>query len=153
VNHEKGMDKNMNCADYRKFRGKCKEFVDQAVKDDPSLTAVRGHYYCPMWGKQAHWWCVRPDGTVYDPTVAQFPRPHIGEYVPFDGTVECAECGRVVGENFAKIDGRYAFCSYECNAKFVGVFPKREPNKEPRLTHEGRNYNQRQRDTYPHIAP
>jgi hypothetical protein len=120
------MDNNMleikePISDYMKYRGKCKEMVDEAVKNDPSLTAVRGHYICPFWGEQAHWWTVKIDGTIYDPTCKQFPSKGIGEYIPFDGTIACAECGTLVREEEADIDGRYAFCSLKCHMRFVGL--------------------------------
>jgi len=98
-------------SDYEKYRGKCKEYVDKAIKEDSTLTAVRGHYVCPFWGEQAHWWCIRKDGTIYDPTVDQFPKPHIGDYIPFDGYVKCAECEKRITEEEADIVGNYAFCS------------------------------------------
>lgn len=108
--------------DYQRFRGKCKEMSEAAVAADPTLTLVRGHYICPIWGEQAHWWCVRPDGTVLDPTALQFPSKGIGEYIPFDGFLECAECGKRIKESDADIEGNYAFCSYACHGRFVGVF-------------------------------
>ena len=33
---------------YKKFRGKCKEVCEEACEKDPSLTLVRGHYFCPI---------------------------------------------------------------------------------------------------------
>lgn len=110
-------------SDYQKFRGKCKDMVDAAVAKDPTLTAVRGYYHCPMWGKQEHWWAMREDGSILDPTKRQFPSKGAGEYEPFDGNVECAECGKVVPEDEATPNGNYAFCSYICACHFVGVYP------------------------------
>ena len=60
--------------DYSKYRGKCKQFVDEPVAKDTSLRAVRGYYHCPIWGKQAHWWAEDKDGKIIDPTVKQFPQ-------------------------------------------------------------------------------
>jgi hypothetical protein len=111
-----------DATDYAKYRGKCKEMSEAAISADPSLVLVRGHYDCPFWGKQAHWWTVRPDGSVYDPSVRQFPSNGCGEYIPFDGTVECAQCGKKIPEEKADIEGNYAFCSYECHGQFVGIF-------------------------------
>lgn len=108
--------------DYDKYRGKCQEMSEAAVKADPTLTLVRGHYYCPFWGQQAHWWTVRRDGTIYDPTKDQFPSKGMGDYEPFDGTVECANCGKKVQESEARFYSRYAFCSSRCNSEFVGIF-------------------------------
>ena len=106
---------------YQKYRGKCKQFVDNAIKDDPTLIAVRGHYDCPIWGMQAHWWCIKLDGTIFDPTVKQFPSGGIGEYIPFNGMISCAECGKDVVEEEAHIDGNYGFCSFSCAMRFVGL--------------------------------
>jgi len=108
--------------DYVKYRGKCKEYVDKLCASNHDLKPVRGYYHCWSIGKQAHWWAVDSDGNIIDPTIKQFPAPRIGEYEPFDGTCICAECGKEVDESVAKFDGRYAFCSYKCNGKFVGVF-------------------------------
>lgn len=109
-------------SDYTQFRGKCKEMSEALVAADPSLKLVRGHYICPMWGEQAHWWTVRVDGSVNDPTAAQFPSGGLGEYVPFDGFVECANCNATIEEGKVRhSEGRYAFCSYRCHGLFVGA--------------------------------
>lgn len=108
--------------DYLKYRGKCKELSEEAIKQDSTLTLVRGHYICQFWGEQDHWWTVRKDGSIYDPSKNQFPSKGIGEYIPFNGICYCAECGKEINEQDADIEGRYAFCSYTCHGKFVGVF-------------------------------
>lgn len=59
--------------DYLKYRGKCKEFCEAAIAKDSALALVRGHYFDFQWGEQPHWWTVRTDGTIYDPTKDQFP--------------------------------------------------------------------------------
>lgn len=107
--------------DYLKFRGKCKEMAEAIVSADPTLTLVRGHYNCPIWGEQAHWWAVRKDGSIVDPTAGQFPSKGIGEYVPFDGLIDCSSCGKEITEAEARFESRYAFCSYRCHGQFVGV--------------------------------
>ena len=111
----------MEQTNYEKYRGKCKEFVDAAILADPTLKAVRGHYHCPFWGEQAHWWCVTPDGTIVDPTAKQFPSKGLGEYVEFSGILPCAECGKEVLEEEAQFYGNYGFCSYRCTMRFVGL--------------------------------
>lgn len=108
-------------SNYLKYRGKCRELCEQACFDDPSLKLVRGYYICPTWGKQAHWWTVRPNGMINDPTRLQFPSEGFGEYVEFDGVVECANCGAEVKEEDATIYGNYAFCSGSCICHYVGV--------------------------------
>jgi hypothetical protein len=111
----------MTETDYMQFRGRCKELSEAAVAAEPTLTLVRGHYHCPYWGKQAHWWTVRHDGTIYDPSAAQFPSRGIGEYQPFDGWHECEQCGTQVREEDAYIDLPHLFCSSTCYARCVGV--------------------------------
>ena len=110
-----------NLSLYQKYRGKCKEMVDDLCKRDPTLSSVRGHYICWLWGKQKHWWAMKPDGTIIDPSIDQFPKPHIGDYIPFDGVVVCDECGKRIPEEEATIYGNYAFCSLACNMRFVGI--------------------------------
>lgn len=95
--------------------------AEAAVAADLTLTLVRGFYYCPVWGKQEHWWTIRSDGSVFDPTARQFPSKGMGDYVPFDGLVQCAECGKQMREQDASFDGRYPFCSYQCHGRFVGL--------------------------------
>jgi hypothetical protein len=107
--------------DYKRFRGKCREFCEAEIVKDPTLTLVRGHYFCPFWGEQAHWWLTRQDGTIFDPTKAQFPSNGAGAYLPFSGTVECASCGKEMREEDAEFESGYAFCSYLCHGRFVGV--------------------------------
>lgn len=109
-------------ADYTKYRGKCKEFCEAAILADPTLTLVRGHYFCPLWNTQEqHWWTIRPDGSIFDPTKDQFPSRGHGVYTPFSGMVECAECGKEVPEKEASFESRYAFCSYRCHGRFIGL--------------------------------
>lgn len=106
---------------YLKFRGRCRKLAAAAVAADPSLRLVRGHYLCPLWGPQAHWWCERPDGTVVDPSVEQFPTKGAGAaYVEFDGTVACEYCGRTFPEEKVYLVGHHAYCSYECYGHDVG---------------------------------
>jgi len=100
-------------SDYIKYRGKCKEFCQREIEKDPSLTMVRGSYFDAFWGEQHHWWCVKPDGTILDPTKDQFPTKGQGEYVPFDGFVVCEVCEKRIKEEDAQFAGRYAFCCYE----------------------------------------
>ena len=108
--------------DYLKYRGKCKVMCEELLAKDNSLKLVRGHYLCPFWGEQAHWWCVDKTGKIVDPTKLQFPSKGMGEYIEFNGMVQCAECGEEIKEEDADIEGNYAFCSYSCHGRFVGVF-------------------------------
>lgn len=108
---------------YFKYRGKCKQFCEEAIKADPTLTLVRGHYYEPLWGtNEQHWWTKRQDGTIFDPTREQFPSGGIPElYEEFDGNVACDECGTVKPEAEMRFDSRYAFCSDLCHGRFIGM--------------------------------
>ena len=111
-------------SDYLAFRGKCKELAEAAVSSDSSLAMVRGYYHCPVWGKQAHWWAVRNTGEIVDPSAAQFPSKGSGGYEPFNGQVECANCGKGMHEEQAwRLEGHYAYCSYTCYGQFVGAIP------------------------------
>jgi hypothetical protein len=107
--------------DYEKYRGKCKEMSEQLVVQDPTLTLVRGWYYDPAWGQQAHWWCVSPNGEVVDPTKNQFPSKGGGVYEPFDGMCECEECGKQIKEDGAIFMGRFPVCSTRCAMSLVGL--------------------------------
>lgn len=109
-------------SNYAKYRGKCKEMCDVAIKDNPSLTLVRGYYWEPLWNTiEPHWWTVDENGKIFDPTRLQFPSQGFSEYIPFDGMVECAQCGKEIKEEEADIEGNYCFCSYTCHGRFVGV--------------------------------
>lgn len=123
MNPSEHMDFINSCADgYKAFRGRCKELSEAACANDPTLTLVRGHYFCPLWGsEEPHWWCVAPGGRIHDPSKEQFPSKGMGIYTPFNGTVECSECGKEMAEKDARFDGNYAFCSTACHMRFVGL--------------------------------
>lgn len=107
---------------YKQFRGKCKELSEQLVAQDPTLKLVRGHYYCHAFGKQPHWWCERKDGTIVDPSARQFPSNGYGVYEPFNGIVECANCGKGMSEDeIRSAESNYVFCSTSCHMRFVGL--------------------------------
>lgn len=103
------------------LRGKCYEMSAALCANNPALTLVRGHYLCPIWGEQAHWWCVSDDGAIVDPTAEQFPSGGLGEYIPFDGHISCSNCGVKVPESDAYDggNGRHMFCSCTCYGQFV----------------------------------
>ena len=110
----------MSDTDYKKFRGKCKEMAEALVKADPTLRLVRGHYHCPMWGRQAHWWTVKPDGVIVDPSVRQFPTKGMAaEYVEWSGVEPCINCGDAVVE--ADLIRYSGCCSWSCFGSLVGI--------------------------------
>src|SRR5574343_1756160 len=97
-----------NQSDYLKYRGKCKEYCEELVAEHTSLRLVRGFFHEPLWSeKQQHWWCEKPDGTIVDPTVKQFPSWKVALssptlcYEEFDGICTCDECGKLVKEEDA----------------------------------------------------
>jgi hypothetical protein len=107
---------------YRKYRGKCREACEAIKQEDHTLTLVRGTYYCPIWGSnEEHWWCVDKDGKIVDPTAEQFPSKGLGFYTPFDGYVECAQCGKKIQEEKAEMAGRFPVCDGRCYGRLVGV--------------------------------
>jgi len=108
--------------DYEKYRGKCFEYSTELVKQNPTFTLVRGHYDCPIWGKQQHWWCVDPTGKIHDPTVKQFPSNGLGEYIPLPDIIPCMECGKMTHIDEGQGEGSYFLCSSECYGRMVGVF-------------------------------
>jgi hypothetical protein len=111
-----------NLSDYIQFRGRCKELSEAACKADPTLRLVRGHYFCPIYNTdEPHWWCVRADGTIEDPSKQQFPSNGFGIYTEFTGIIACAECGNESPEAECRIEGRYGFCSTACALRFVGL--------------------------------
>lgn len=107
--------------DYMQFRGRCKEMSEALIQTNPTFTLVRGHYHCPFWGEQPHWWTKDLNGKVIDPTARQFPSKGMGDYVEFDGNIDCSECGKQMKEEDADIEGNYAFCSTKCHMRFVGL--------------------------------
>jgi len=105
-----------------KLRGKCKEMSEQACKDDPRLTLVRGYYYCPISNREEqHWWCKDEDGMIVDATKSQFPSNGHGDYREFDGYVQCEQCGKTIAEEHIIPMGRFPCCSDKCACLLVGV--------------------------------
>lgn len=101
------------------LRGKCQEYAEKAVADDPTLRLVRGWYHDPVWGSEEHWWTVRPDGSILDPTAAQFPMGGVTAwYQEFTGLYPCQECGTEVPEADLVQGG---LCSGECFMRMVGL--------------------------------
>lgn len=101
------------------LRGKCEEYATRAVAADPSLTLVRGWYCDPIWGREEHWWTTRSDGSIHDPTAAQFPMGGVAEwYEEFAGYYPCQECGREVLEQDLVSGG---CCSGRCFTRMVGL--------------------------------
>lgn len=100
------------------LRSTCEEAAIAACDRDPSLRLVRGHYWCPLLNtEEAHWWTVRPDGSIYDPTREQFMSAGAGAYTEFAGTITCEHCGQKAQEEEASFAGGHAYCSYDCRCR------------------------------------
>lgn len=109
-------------SNYQLYRGKCKEMSEAACLEDATLSLVRGFYHDPIYGKEPHWWCKKPDGEIVDPTSKQFAFGGIPEfYEEFNGVCECAECGIEKPESEMKFASNYSFCSSKCLMRFVGL--------------------------------
>lgn len=97
-------------------RGKCSAATAEMVKMFPELRRVAGFAHV-SWGRDQHWWCVAPDGSVVDPTVAQFGAIGVIKYEEVDiadpaaaatvPTGVCMDCGGDVYNDDT-------FCSAEC---------------------------------------
>jgi hypothetical protein len=126
-----------------KGRGKCRLESEKMKSRFPELRVTAGYFYDPFWGKQAHWWCVAPDGTILDPTVCQFPSGEIGE--PGNDWYEevpesdrplgrCMDCGADVYPTYVDDDGNVCentsastFCRPMCEdetRKYMGMRPR-----------------------------
>lgn len=103
---------------YLKHRGKCKQYCEEALLADSSLKIVRGYYYDSFWGKQPHFWIVREDGSIYDPTKLQFPDQN-GFYEESNGIFNCGHCGANVKEEVGYIVGNYIYCDYTCYGRDI----------------------------------
>ena len=109
-------------SDYAKYRGKCKEMCQALIEKDTTLRLVRGHYFCPVWNTdEQHWWCVKPDGSIVDPTAKQFGSKGHGIYTEFDGYVNCEQCGKRIAEEDIFPMGRFPTCSTRCAMNLVGI--------------------------------
>jgi hypothetical protein len=78
--------------------GNCAKFTLAMAEVFPELKRVRGFYKCWVWGDREHWWLVDPDGSIVDPTSAQFPTKGNCPYEELpEGTKEpvgrCINCG------------------------------------------------------------
>jgi hypothetical protein len=80
--------------------GKCAEATAAMAAAFPELERIRGHYHDAFWGQRSHWWLSAPDGTIVDPTKAQFPDQN-GDYEPHgaddaEPSGLCMNCGGYV---------------------------------------------------------
>ena len=106
---------------YLRYRGQCKTMSEAFVAAHPGWRLVRGHYQCPIWGPQPHWWCEDAQGTIHDPTKDQFPSRGLGIYEEFDGMTTCESCGKRQPEAATVFggNGNHTYCSGDCYMKAV----------------------------------
>jgi hypothetical protein len=109
--------------------GKCRDVSENMAAAFPELKQVRGWYDCPLWGARSHWWCRTEDGTIVDPTAAQFPSAGIFNYRELDesnreqlvpaGT--CPNCGGAVYVTLDKAEeGEIpTVCSERCHGEYL----------------------------------
>ena len=83
--------------------GRCVKWTHRMAEVFPALSLVRGHVLPigeppPTGSPQGyvHWWLVTHDGTIVDPTAAQYPWAL--QYIPWtegqdEPTGRCAQCG------------------------------------------------------------
>jgi hypothetical protein len=102
--------------------GQCEQATKDMAAAFPELRRVRGHYYDLRWGERAHWWLVAPDGSIVDPTAAQFPSAGNGHYEEWDETRaeptgQCMTCGGYCygGDNF---------CSEDCEDEGIAYYQR-----------------------------
>ena len=94
-------------------RGKCDEATKLMVDAFPELRRVAGFAHV-WWGRDQHWWCLAPDGTIVDPTASQFPGG-LADYEELDlekdreriPTGVCMHCGE-------EVYGGKLFCGDAC---------------------------------------
>lgn len=83
--------------------GRCEELARAACDQDPTLSLERGWFYDRLTGRQyEHWWTVRADGTIFDPSVGQFAAAALAtdaDYHPYRGVFNCYGCGTPVHED------------------------------------------------------
>jgi hypothetical protein len=100
-------------------RGKCTEATIAMAAAFPELMRVAGFVYC-AWGRDEHWWCVAPDGTIVDPTVSQFAGPVSYEALDLNDpshvaripTGRCPDCGE---DTYQGAD----FCDEGCRGRYM----------------------------------
>jgi len=76
----------------------CAKYTLEMLEAFPELKRVRGYYHDFFQGRRPHWWLVKPDGYVIDPTVEQFCLG--GEYELYDESLgepkgKCINCGEL----------------------------------------------------------
>lgn len=99
-------------------RNQCSRWTSELVAQFPELTRTRGHVVYPDGRRIEHWWTVATDGSIVDPTVAQFKPGFTYEPLPADALEpigKCLWCGSYVWPPRITRDA----CSDECYDSLV----------------------------------
>lgn len=104
--------------------GKCEEAVTEMKAAFPELEVVRGHALCPPpWNVRGHWWLKTKDGTIVDPTAAQFTAGifsyeewHEGDPVELG---ICRDCGEPIWGDPKTFEGSTDFCDEACANRYM----------------------------------
>jgi len=83
VTYDEWIEQYVSSITNRYVRGKCGHAVQAMKLEFPELRIAKGFAHV-AWGRDQHWWCVAPDGTIVDPTVSQFPGTAVLEYEELD---------------------------------------------------------------------
>jgi hypothetical protein len=105
-------------------RGKCKEACEEMVKAFPELRIAAGFAHV-TWGRDQHFWCVAPDGTIVDPTKSQFQFGVVLNYEELDlndpatqdrvPIGKCCNCGEETYNSSLSSE----ICSQRCHDSYV----------------------------------
>lgn len=100
-------------------RGNCKEATAEMVQHFPELRVAAGFVHC-SWGRDQHFWCVAPDGSILDPTRGQFDLVYQYEELDLSDpeavarvpTGVCPNCG-------GDVYGSDTFCDTSCECRYM----------------------------------
>ena len=102
-------------------RGRCVAASAEMRQAFSELTEVRGWY-----GQTEHCWLTTPDGTIVDPTVAQFGEPlPYRTWKPGDEVRvgRCLQCGDDIYRRVKALGGATeSICGRECEEEFARVY-------------------------------
>lgn len=117
-------------ADKDILRAQCGPFTKAFIEKFPELSLRSGFIMFRSGFRSEHFWCVKEDGTIVDPTVDQFhwdpimePAPRYKVFNPEEDEVylgKCPNCGEEIhgiseGPNALDFTG---YCDDECAAEY-----------------------------------
>jgi len=93
----------------------------------PELVLCRGYYVSVLDGSRPHWWLKDAEGSVIDPTAAQFQMKDGGVYQEYEESIhgelpigKCMNCGSEVFES--ENPPASCCCSPECGQALDGFY-------------------------------